>query len=138
MRHILIILINLNRQWKCIVITSFNNFLCNFMIILDKLLIKCECFRNPKSSLLVKMTINKKGFRFFFIFKQTYQYIHRRPQTYSYIFQILKKEIKSECIFLKYIGLSFLRYFNSLEAGSQLIYTTYLYNYIIEQLHRRN
>lgn len=39
---------------------------------------------------------------------------------------------------LKYIGLSFLRYFNSLEAGSQLIYTTYLYNYIIEQLYRRN
>lgn len=39
---------------------------------------------------------------------------------------------------LKYIGLSFFRYFDSLEAGSQLIYTTYLYNYIIEQLYRRN
>lgn len=137
MRHILI---NLNREWKCIIITSFNNFLCNFMIILDKLLIKCESFRNPKSSLLVKMTINKRvQLFFFFIFTQTYQYIHRRPQTYSYIFQILKKEIKSECIFLKYIGLSFLRCFNSLEAGSQLIYTTYLFiYYIIEQLHRRN
>lgn len=39
---------------------------------------------------------------------------------------------------LKYIGLSFFRYFDSLEAGSQLIYTTYLYNYRIEQQHRRN